>query len=537
MLKRTLCPLPLLDERIVLEECTKRGINHKHAYTMWRHIVAKGVTDVDEIPGLPKALYQLVREKFVITTSTLESYKTSEDKSTTKLLIRLQDGALVETVIMRYGRFELKNFPSERQRRAEDGNTVFASKERATVCVSSQVGCQMGCTFCATGTMGLLSNLTSGEILEQLYHANTIEKIRNVVFMGMGEPLDNYDAVVMAVKGMTDVRRFSLSPSRIAVSTVGVVPKMLKMAEDIPEVGLAVSLHAPTQELRQQIVPTAKAWHIDRIINAMEHFIEHRSQVASRRSHVLIEYVLIADINSSEEVAHQLGTLLQGREVILNVIPYNPTDVPHDYKPPTPETVERFNAVLREYDLRTIVRQELGQDVNAACGQLVISSQKRGDEAAQAEAAAAASCSTDIEELFAIPEHLKVQQKKQRQQQQQELRRRRTARADATTSTTSTTSTASSGPDAGCGCGSGGCEGNSDDGESRGASARVERMREVNDTGAAVRRHKLKMTVQDKGARPPMIPGVDNRIAYGLIVFFAAAAVRLGLKVLHAHGR
>eukprot|EP01147_Barroeca_monosierra_P008640 gene8640-1047_t len=391
--KRILHPLPLLDEEIVLQECRKRGINQKHAYSMWRHIIAKKFTNVDEIPELPKALYQLVKEKFSLLTSKLEDKKTSADGSTTKLLIRLQDGALIETVIMRYGRFELSNFPAERQRRTENGETVFASKSRATVCVSSQVGCKMGCTFCATGTMGLLSNLTAGEILEQLYHANSIEPIRNVVFMGMGEPLDNYSAVVSAVRGMTDVRRFSLSSSRIAVSTVGVVPKMLKMAEDIPEVGLALSLHAPTQELRAQIVPSAKAWRIDRILAAMNTYLDRRTEKLPRRGHVLIEYVLIDNVNSSEEVAHQLGGLLQGLDVILNVIPYNPTDVPHDYKAPSEQTLEKFNEILRQYELRTIVRQELGQDVNAACGQLVISSSKK-------DGSGIASCSTDIEELY-----------------------------------------------------------------------------------------------------------------------------------------
>eukprot|EP00056_Hartaetosiga_gracilis_P013032 m.211658 g.211658 ORF g.211658 m.211658 type:complete len:506 (-) comp13785_c3_seq53:3852-5369(-) len=424
---RHLNPLPLLDERIFLEECEKREINTKHAYTMWRNIIAKGATNVRDIPGLPKKMYDLVEEKFALTTSQLLSHKTSADGSTTKLLIRLQDGAEIETVIMRYGRFELKNFPKEKLKKDAEGKTKFVSNERATVCVSSQVGCQMGCTFCATGTMGLMSNLTAGEILEQLYHANTIEPIRNVVFMGMGEPLDNYDSVIMAVRGMTDVQRFSLSPSRIAVSTVGVVPKMKKLAQDCPEVGLAVSLHAPTQELREKIVPTAKAWNIHRIVDAMDYFLEERGRVTSKKSHILVEYVLIDDVNSSEDVAHELGQLLQGREVIVNVIPYNPTDVPHDYKPPSRETVDAFNLVLRDiYDLRTIVRQELGQDVNAACGQLVVESQRQKEGATKN---AKPAPTPDIEDLvrnankdsnlsskFTItPQHVSRRKKKQKQ--------------------------------------------------------------------------------------------------------------------------
>ncbi|EGD80439.1 radical SAM domain-containing protein [Salpingoeca rosetta] len=502
-MKRRLHPMPLLDEGLVLEECTKLGINHKHAYKMWRHIIARGVTDVEEIPELPKALYKLVKEKFVITTSKLESFKTSADESTTKLLIRLQDGALVETVIMRYGRVELRNFPSDRQRRTEDGETVFASKERATVCVSSQVGCKMGCTFCATGTMGLLSNLTAGEILEQLYHANTVEKIRNVVFMGMGEPLDNYDAVVMAVRGMTDVQRFSLSPSRIAVSTVGVVPKMLKMAEDIPQVGLALSLHAPTQELRAQIVPTAKAWHIDRIMAAMDNFIEHRSQVASRKSHVLIEYVLIDNVNSSEEVAHQLGRLLEGREVILNVIPYNPTDVPHDYKAPSSETLEKFNAVLREYDLRTIVRQELGQDVNAACGQLVISSQR--NNGATAGTGGGACQPTDIEDMFQLGRsdnsNSGAGDASSATARGSSLRRRVGGQATDTQAKAQTT------------------------------AEKVEAMRNRNDARSGVASQRLKTTIRTTDAQERLIAGLDNRVTYALIVFFVLAGIRLLFKL------
>ncbi|KAH6570820.1 hypothetical protein BASA60_007543 [Batrachochytrium salamandrivorans] len=312
---------------------------------------------------------------------TVISRTDNSDGSTTKLLIELQDGQRIETVIMRYGDVSLSSFPDEEKEKQVldvEGNIKFRSKKRATVCVSSQVGCAMGCTFCATGTMGLLANLSAGEILEQLVHANTVERIRNVVFMGMGEPLDNYPAVLMAVQGMIDTSRFGLSPSRISVSTVGVVPRMLALARDMPDIGLALSLHAPTQELRTQIVPTAKAWNINRIMKAADAFIaQQNANVKShnRRKHVLIEYVLIADINDSHQVAHQLGELLKGRDVLLNVIPYNPTAVPHDYKPPSQETTRSFvDIVRRVYNVHTLLRQELGQDISSACGQLVIDS-------------------------------------------------------------------------------------------------------------------------------------------------------------------
>jgi hypothetical protein len=190
--------------------------------------------------------------------------------------------------------------------------------------------------------------------------------------------LDNYDAVLSAVDFMLDTRYFSLSASHVTISTVGVVPRLISLAKDLPNIGLALSLHAPTQELRQQIVPTSKAWHISKIMDAAIAFIENQNKnikSSNRKRHILIEYVLIRDINDSPETAHALGSLLQGQQVLLNVIPYNPTAVPYDYKPPLADVCEEFVAITRSYDVFTLFRQELGQDVSAACGQLVIDNQ------------------------------------------------------------------------------------------------------------------------------------------------------------------
>jgi sorting nexin-8 len=245
--------------------------------------------------------------------------------------------------------------------------------------------------------MGLMGNLTSGEILEQLYHASKIEKIRGVVFMGMGEPLDNYENVLRAINGMTDtsrydcivlIGRFCLSPSRISISTVGVVPRILSLIKDAPEVGLALSLHAPSQKLREEIVPTAKAWSLDKIMSATDQFIENQNKNKSTKNslrHILVEYVLISGANDTEQVAHELGELLQGREVFLNLIPYNKTDVPFDYKSPTSEDKKKFVEILRnEYGLHVMLRQTMGDDIDSACGQLVIS-QKGCDKVADIE--------------------------------------------------------------------------------------------------------------------------------------------------------
>jgi adenine C2-methylase RlmN of 23S rRNA A2503 and tRNA A37 len=230
--------------------------------------------------------------------------------------------------------------------------------------------------------MGLMGNLFDYEIVEQLYHANSFEKIRNVVFMGMGEPLgkkllltrDNYENVLTAIKVMIDTRYFSLSPSKVTVSTVGVVPRLISLCKDLPQIGLALSLHAPTQELRTSIVPTSKAWHIDRIIKVTMDFIHNQNRGKGKKRHVLIEYVLIRDINSSPKVAHDLGKLLVGKDFLLNVIPYNKTAVPFEYEPPTKEECAEFVAIVRSYGLRVLFRQELGGDIASACGQLVIES-------------------------------------------------------------------------------------------------------------------------------------------------------------------
>jgi adenine C2-methylase RlmN of 23S rRNA A2503 and tRNA A37 len=211
--KRQLCPKPFLDETLLLEAFREHGISLLHARKLWRAYIQQNVEDWRSIPEIPKTAHLVLQQQFAALTSHVVSRTDAADKSTTKLLIELQDGKKIEAVIMRYGDVDLASFPDqERQKRKTgDGDSLggrpFHSRKRATLCLSSQVGCTMGCKFCATGTMGLVANLTAGEILEQLVHASRIEKIRNVVFMGMGEPLDNYDAVITAVRAMTDTAR------------------------------------------------------------------------------------------------------------------------------------------------------------------------------------------------------------------------------------------------------------------------------------------------------------------------------------------
>eukprot|EP00127_Corallochytrium_limacisporum_P002685 Clim_evm121s134 gene=Clim_evmTU121s134 len=406
-------PKSFFDEEDLFGFFDANGWKRDHARRAYRHVVHLGWTldRLGEIKDFPKRAAIALQEEFALTTSELVKSETSADGATTKCVVELQDGKMVECVIMRYG-MEMQSFPEQEKDKmleramersmmgsiagdlqGENGSvsmdtvsmtttgSLFKSNPRCTLCISSQVGCAMACGFCATGTMGLSGNLSSGEILEQLWHANQLERIRNIVFMGMGEPLDNYDNVLGAIRGITDVQRFSLSPQRVSLSTVGVAPRLRQLAKDMPGVSLALSLHAPSQELRTRIVPTAKAWHIDRIMEAMEEYVEANEAINRKRGKVMIEYCLIQGVNDSDETAHELGSLLRDRKVMLNVIPYNPTDVPEDFKPPTYEETSRFIDIVRNepYNVHCLVRQELGQDISSACGQLVIKEQKQID--------------------------------------------------------------------------------------------------------------------------------------------------------------
>jgi hypothetical protein len=195
--------------------------------------------------------------------------------------------------------------------------------------------------------------------------------VTNVVFMGMGEPLNNYDAVCASIGPMSDARVFAVAPSRVTVSTVGVVPRMLALARDHPDLRLALSLHAPTQALREQIVPTATAYPLPKIMAALDVYL---AAGARARTRAMIEYCVLGGVNDGEAHAVQLGELLDGRDVIVNLIPFNPTDTPTGHTPPTREAVRAMAAVLAgpPFGLRTTVRKEMGQDIAGACGQLAL---------------------------------------------------------------------------------------------------------------------------------------------------------------------
>ncbi|KAL5713639.1 hypothetical protein ACHQM5_015695 [Ranunculus cassubicifolius] len=348
----------IFDVATIHTEFDKNGINTNFIPIIWKHVLQNPNCHFNELPSLPSAAYKLLNSKFKSTTSVVDSVFESADNVTTKLLIKLQNGASVEAVIMRY----------------DSSLGILAGKPRpggprATLCISSQVGCKMGCTFCATGSMGFKSNLTSGEILEQLVHASRLCHIRNVVFMGMGEPFNNYNSVVDAVRAMTKFP-FQLSPKRVTISTVGIIPGINKLWGDLPNVNLAVSLHAPVQEIRCQIMPAARAFPLEKLMNSL------RLYQTNSKQKIFIEYIMLAGINDEEQHAHQLGKLLDAFQVVVNLIPFNPIGSLSSFTTSIEQSVVKFQTILRGfYNIRTTVRKEMGQDISGACGQLVVNQQ------------------------------------------------------------------------------------------------------------------------------------------------------------------
>ena len=313
--------------------------------------------------GVSERVADFIRRHCVL--FTLKVVLKSESKrggDTIKLLIELQDGHRIETVVMKHAK-------------------------RSTVCVSSQIGCQMGCRFCATGTLGIIGNLTAGEIVQQVVLANSFTRIRNCVFMGMGEPLNNFENVKTAIAFLVNDKLLALSARHVTVSTVGVLAAMKRLTLELPAVNLALSLHAPNQRVRRSIVPAAAAHPIDKLMRAVDEHIAANpflrvteaslvSHESRRATGVMIEYILIKEVNDRVEHAHELGALLAPRRghVLLNLIPYNPTDVTEAYAPPESSDVDAFYQTLvsSPYFILTRIRREMGQDISGACGQLAL---------------------------------------------------------------------------------------------------------------------------------------------------------------------
>ncbi len=304
--------------------------------------------DLDSIVPLPAMLRDSLKAaNAVIGTATEVRRVVSDDFEVTKLLLKMSSGTLVETVLMQYP--EAGKHP------------------RSTVCVSTQAGCAMACVFCATGQMGFQRNLSAAEIVSQVIHFARLLKTRgqhvtNVVFMGMGEPLANYDETIRAVRLLTSPETFGLAQRAVTISTVGILRSIEKLADENLQDGLAISLHSPDNELRHNLVPTAGKRSVDALLAAARvYFLK-----TGRR--VTFEYALIDRVNDTPELAAQLAKVLRGSGAHVNLIPVNPTD--GDYRRPSRTRVLAFEAVLREAGVNCTVRVEKGSEISAACGQL-----------------------------------------------------------------------------------------------------------------------------------------------------------------------
>ena len=307
-------------------------------------------SDLSEIRQLPKEMRKkLAEEGYAIGTARETCRISSKDGDTVKILLGLPDGESVETVLMQYA-------PSKP-----------GGVRRSTVCVSTQIGCAMGCVFCATGQMGFKANLRAEHIVSQVIHFARLlgqrgEHLTNLVFMGMGEPMANYDEMIRAVRILTHDRGFGMGQRHITISTIGICSGIDRLADEGLQVGLAVSLHAPNSTLRKDLVPTAAGDSVREIIDAGRRYYKK----TGRR--VTFEYALIAGVNDSPGTAAELAILLQGNGSHVNLIPVNPTA--GGFGRPAEDRVLEFERILYNAGVNCTVRVEKGTEISAACGQL-----------------------------------------------------------------------------------------------------------------------------------------------------------------------
>ena len=299
-----------------------------------------GVTDFESMTNISKTLREKLDDNCYIPSVKIEKKLISKIDGTIKYLYKLQDGNYIESVLMKYNHWY-------------------------TVCASTQVGCRMGCKFCASGIDGLVRNLTASEILSQITEAerdNSI-KVSHIVLMGMGEPLDNFDNTVRFLKLVSNPDGLNISPRHISVSTSGLVNKIYELANLHIPVTLSVSLHSPVNEERSKIMPVNKKYSIEKLIKACRDYID----TTGRR--ISFEYALIEGVNDSDEYAEKLAKLLRGMICHVNLIPANPV-VENDFKRPNKNRIYAFQKKLESFNINATVRRTLGADINASCGQL-----------------------------------------------------------------------------------------------------------------------------------------------------------------------
>ena len=304
----------------------------------WLH--KKLVLNFDEMSNLSLSLKGKLKTLAHITSIKEELVRISKLDDTRKYLFELEDGNIIESVLMKY----------------KHGNSI---------CISSQVGCRMSCTFCASTIDGLVRNLTAAEMLDQVYSIQKSlgERISNIVIMGSGEPMDNYDNIVKFVRLITSSDGLNISQRNITISTCGIVPRMRKLAEEGLQVTLALSLHAPNDEIRRNLMPIAKTYSIEDILSACSYYFEKTGRRVS------YEYSLVRGVNDNKEEAKRLIELLKHMKGHINLIPVNPIEE-RDYKESSKKAIYEFKNELERNGLNVTIRREMGRDIDGACGQL-----------------------------------------------------------------------------------------------------------------------------------------------------------------------
>lgn len=332
--------LASFDKNELQELILQLGEKKFRAAQVYEWIHKKNVDSYDEMSNISAKLKgELEKKYYVNSIKILEKYESKLD-GTCKYLMKLHDGNIIESVLMRYNH----------------GNSV---------CISSQVGCRMGCKFCASTLDGLVRGLEPAEMVGQIYKIQKDfgERISNVVVMGSGEPLDNYDVLIKFIKILTDENGLNISQRNITVSTCGIVPMMRRLADEKLSITLAVSLHSPTDEMRRQIMPIANKYSINEILDACRYYFD----VTGRR--ISFEYSLIKDNNDTKECAIKLCELLKGMNCHVNLIPINPVKE-RNFKRSERTYVLNFKNMLEKNSINVTIRREMGADINAACGQL-----------------------------------------------------------------------------------------------------------------------------------------------------------------------
>ncbi|KQL35737.1 MULTISPECIES: 23S rRNA (adenine(2503)-C(2))-methyltransferase RlmN [Bacillaceae] len=331
----------------LIEWLLEHGQKKFRAEQVWDWLYIKRVQSFDEMNNVNKDCLQLLKDNFVIQTLK-ESVKQESADGTIKFLFQMQDGNLIETVLMRF-------------------------KYGLSVCVTTQVGCNIGCSFCASGLLKKSRDLDAGEIVGQIMkvqeHLDNLgksERVSHIVVMGIGEPFDNYTNLMSFLRVVNDQKGLAIGARHITVSTSGLAKKIYDYADENLQVNLAVSLHAPNDELRSRIMVINKAFPIEKVMAAVDYYLEK----TNRR--ITFEYILLKDVNDHVEEAQQLAKLLENKRHLsyVNLIPYNPVDEHGQYQRSSEESISAFFQTLKNKGINCGVRMEQGTDIDAACGQL-----------------------------------------------------------------------------------------------------------------------------------------------------------------------